>query len=98
MQSMDTHKPIQVVWPVALVLITAAITWGSVRTETEQTSRAALENRIDIRAVKEKAAELDKKVALNEQSLDQIRLSVEDIKADTKTILTVLSTTPIPGE
>jgi|14_taG_2_1085336.scaffolds.fasta_scaffold116480_2 uncharacterized membrane protein len=98
MQSMDTHKPIQVVWPVALVLITAAITWGSVRTETEQTSRAALENRIDIRAVKEKAAELDKKVALNEQSLDQIRLSVEDIKADTKTILTVLSTTPTPGE
>ena len=91
MQSTDTYKPIQLVWPIALVLITAAITWGSVRAESEQTSRSASENRIDIRAVKEKAAELDKKVALNEQSLDQIRASVQDIKTDTKTILNVLS-------
>ncbi len=87
----DSTKPFNVLWPIALVLITVAITWGSVQAESEQTARAANENRQTISAVKEKSAELDKRVALNEQSLDQIRSSVQEIKTDTKTILHMLS-------
>ena len=84
-------KPIQVIWPIALVLVTAAITWGTVRAESEQTARSVADNRLDIRAVTNKTADLDKNVALNEQSLIQIRQSVQEIKEDTKTILTMLT-------
>ena len=85
------QHPVSALWPICLVLVTAAITWGTVTAESEQTSRSVAENRVDIRAVAEKAAGLDKKVALNEQSLEQIRASVQDIKTDTKTILTMLT-------
>jgi hypothetical protein len=84
-------KPIQVIWPIALVLVTAAITWGTVRAESEQTARSVADNRLDIKSVTNKTADLDKNVALNEQSLIQIRQSVQEIKEDTKTILTMLT-------
>ena len=84
-------RPIQIIWPIALVLVTAAITWGTVRAESEQTARSVADNRLDIRAVTNKTADLDKNVALNEQSLIQIRQSVQEIKEDTKTILTMLT-------
>jgi hypothetical protein len=71
--------------------VTAAITWGTVKAESQQTARSVSENRIDIRAVADKAANLDKKVALNEQSLEQIRASVQEIRVDTQTILTMLT-------
>ena len=84
------QNPVQALWPICLVLVTAAITWGTVKAESQQTASVA-ENRIDIRAVADKAANLDKKVALNEQSLEQIRASVQEIRVDTQTILTVLT-------
>jgi hypothetical protein len=90
MSTIET-KPIQVIWPIALVLVTAAITWGTVRAESEQTARSVADNRVDIRSVTAKTADLDKNVALNEQSLTQIRQSVVEIKEDTKTILTMLT-------
>ena len=86
------QNPVQALWPICLVLVTAAITWGTVKAESQQTARSVAENRIDIRAVADKAANLDKKVALNEQSLEQIRASVQEIRVDTQTILTVLTT------
>jgi hypothetical protein len=90
MSTIET-KPIQVIWPIALVLVTAAITWGTVRAESEQTARSVADNRVDIRSVTAKTADLDKNVALNEQSLTQIRQSVVEINEDTKTILTMLT-------
>lgn len=88
---LEPKSPAQIIWPICLVVVTAAITWGTVKAESQQTARSVAENRVDIRAVAEKASNLDKKVALNEQSLDQIRASVQDIQTDTNTILTMLT-------
>lgn len=89
-QPTDPFRPVQVFYPIGLIVVTAAITWGTTTAESDQTRVTVNENRVDIRAVTLKTAELDKQVALNIQQLETIQANLVTIQNDTKQILTMM--------